>query len=70
VLPPSERRNYKGAFDAFSRIITEEGVTALWKGAVPTMSRAISLNCAQLVSYEASKEKLQATLKGSGTFAI
>lgn len=69
-LPPAERRNYKGAFDAFSRIVAEEGVTALWKGAVPTMSRAISLNCAQLVSYEASKEKLQVSMKGSSSFTI
>ena len=69
-LPVAERRNYKSAFDAFNRIIAEEGVTSLWKGAVPTMSRAISLNCAQLVSYETVKESLTASLKTASPFTI
>ena len=69
-LPVAERRNYKGALDAFSRIIAEEGVPSLWKGAVPTMTRAISLNCAQLVSYETVKESLTASLKGSSALTI
>lgn len=69
-LPVAERRNYKSALDAFSRIIAEEGVTSLWKGAVPTMSRAISLNCAQLVSYETVKESLTASMKTASPFTI
>lgn len=60
TLPPAERRNYKGVFNALTRIVNEEGVTALWKGAVPTMTRAISLNMAMMVSYEESKERLVA----------
>ena len=31
VLPEAERRNYKNVFDAFSRIVSEEGVTSLCK---------------------------------------
>ena len=45
-------------FDAFGRIIKEEGVTSLWRGALPTMTRAIALNVAMLVSYDTVKENL------------
>lgn len=58
TLPLHERRNYKHVFDALSRITKEEGVTNLWRGALPTMSRAISLNVAMLVSYDTVKEHL------------
>ena len=46
TLPAEQRRNYKNVFDAFSRIVKEEGVTSCWKGSVPTMLRAMSLNTA------------------------
>ena len=59
ALPVEERRNYKGAFDAFSRIVSEEGVFALWKGAIPTMTRATALNIAMMVSYDTVREKLE-----------
>lgn len=55
-LPEAERRNYKNVVDAFTRIVSEEGVTALWRGAVPTMSRAVALNMSMLVSYDTAKE--------------
>ncbi len=47
--------------------MNEEGVTALWKGAVPTMSRAISLNMAMMVSYEEAKERLAAATGRPGS---
>jgi len=58
TLPPAERRNYKNVFDAFGKIVKDEGVTNLWRGALPTMTRAISLNVAMLVSYDTVKDKL------------
>lgn len=58
VLPMEERRNYSGVFNALTRIVSEEGITSLWKGAVPTMTRACSLNVAMMVSYETAKEKI------------
>ena len=58
TLPPAERRNYKHVFDAFARIVREEGIRACWNGATPTMARAISLNVAMLVTYEESKERI------------
>ena len=56
TLPEAERRNYKNVVDAFTRIVAEEGVTSLWKGAVPTMMRASALNVSMLVSYETAKD--------------
>lgn len=58
TLPPAERRNYTNVFNAFNRIVKEEGVTTCWKGAVPTIVRAISLNVSMLVTYDECKERL------------
>jgi solute carrier family 25 (mitochondrial oxoglutarate transporter), member 11 len=58
TLPPELRRNYKNFFDAFGRIVREEGILSCWKGATPTVVRAMSLNLGMLVSYDESKERL------------
>ena len=55
-LPPAERRNYTSVFNALTRIIKEEGVTTLWRGATPTIARAIVVNAAQLGTYSQAKE--------------
>lgn len=60
-LPPDQRRNYKSVFDALGRIIKEEGVVTLWRGAVPTMGRAMVVNAAQLASYSQAKQGLLET---------
>lgn len=65
-LPPAERRNYKNVFNALTRITTEEGVTTLWRGAVPTIGRAVVVNAAQLASY--SQVIITKTLFFAGTF--
>ena len=57
-LPPDQRRNYNNVVDAFRRIVKEEGVLALWRGATPTVIRAVVLNLAMLASYEEVKEQL------------
>ncbi|XP_016972031.1 mitochondrial 2-oxoglutarate/malate carrier protein [Drosophila rhopaloa] len=55
-LPPEERRNYKNVGDAFARIVKEEGVTALWRGCMPTVGRAMVVNMVQLASYSQLKK--------------
>jgi len=70
TLPEAERRNYKGVFDAFGTIIKEEGVTSLWKGSAATMLRAMSLNCAMLVSYDTVKEMMTKKFGADAKFKI
>lgn len=56
TLPAAQRRNYKNAFHALYRISADEGVFALWKGAGPTVVRAMALNMGMLASYDQSVE--------------
>ncbi|KAH9561982.1 hypothetical protein CY35_05G049800 [Sphagnum magellanicum] len=56
TLPEAQRRHYKNAFHALSRITKDEGVLALWKGAGPTVVRAMALNMGMLASYDQSVE--------------
>lgn len=57
-LPVENRRNYTNVFNACARIVREEGFTALWRGSVPTMVRAVMLNLGMLATYDQAKEKL------------
>lgn len=57
-LPPAERRNYAHVFDALARIVREEGVTRLWRGAIPTATRAMIVNAAQMPTYSQAKQAL------------
>ncbi|XP_030371052.1 mitochondrial 2-oxoglutarate/malate carrier protein-like [Scaptodrosophila lebanonensis] len=54
-LPPAERRNYKNVANALMRITKEEGLTALWRGSLPTVGRAMVVNMTQLASYSQFK---------------
>jgi len=60
-LPPDKRRNYKNVFDALLRMYREEGLTTLWRGAIPTMGRAMVVNAAQLASYSQAKQAIMGT---------
>lgn len=52
TLPPEKRRNYKGVGDALMRIVKEEGPGGLFRGAGPTVVRAMSLNMGMLASND------------------
>lgn len=54
-LPAAERRNYKGVINALSRMASEEGISALWRGCIPTIGRAMVVNMTQLASYSQFK---------------
>ncbi|KAL6423878.1 hypothetical protein ACFW04_010368 [Cataglyphis niger] len=60
-LPTEKRNNYKNVINGISDVRKVEGFTALWKGAVPTMSRAAIVNGAQLGTYSRAKVMLQNT---------
>lgn len=57
-MPVEQRRNYRNAFDAIARMAREEGVATLWRGATPTVVRAIVLNMAQLATFAEFKAQL------------
>merc|ERR1712080_636182 len=56
-----KRRNYSSVFNALARIYKEEGVATLWRGATPTMARAMVVNAAQLASYSQAKQFIMGT---------
>ncbi len=60
-LPVDQRRNYKNVFDALFRIFREEGLFTMWRGAIPTMGRAMVVNAAQLASYSQAKQLILQT---------
>lgn len=60
-LPVNERRNYRNVLHALARISKEEGVLAMWRGAGPTVGRAMVVNAAQLASYSQAKQALLST---------
>ncbi|KAJ2940396.1 hypothetical protein O0L34_g75 [Tuta absoluta] len=55
-LPKEQRRNYRNVADALMRIVKEEGVLKLWRGATPTVARAMVVNAAQLSTYSQARE--------------
>ena len=57
-IPEEARRNYSGVFNAFSRIVADEGIGALYTGAMATMMRACALNMFMLVSFDTAKESM------------
>jgi solute carrier family 25 oxoglutarate transporter 11 len=61
----TERANYKGVFNALSRIASAEGVGALWAGAGPTVARAMALNFGQLAFFSEAKMRLKGKMGSS-----
>lgn len=58
MLPVEQRRNYSGVGGALTSIVKEEGVAGLFKGAVPTATRAMALNFGMLGFNTLAKDKL------------
>jgi solute carrier family 25 oxoglutarate transporter 11 len=54
----AEKRNYKGIFDAISRMVSEEGVGTLWRGTLPLVARGAAMNLGQMASYDTAKEMI------------
>ncbi|XP_058750151.1 mitochondrial dicarboxylate/tricarboxylate transporter DTC [Vicia villosa] len=62
TLPIAQRRNYTNAIQALYRIGADEGILSLWKGAGPTVVRAMALNMGMLASYDQSVEFFKDTV--------
>jgi solute carrier family 25 (mitochondrial oxoglutarate transporter), member 11 len=54
--PLADRKGYTGVGNAISRIVKEEGFSALYRGYPPTLLRAICMNVGQLMTYDISKD--------------
>lgn len=67
-LPVEQRRNYKNVFQAFGRIVREEGLLTLWRGSTPTVLRAMSMNLGMLTTYDEIKERLNRSTGTKDTF--
>lgn len=65
TLPPDQKRNYRNWHDALRKIVKKEGFRSLWKGATPTIVKAMVMNLGLLVSYEECKMRLRKHL-GNG----
>ncbi|KAL3531735.1 hypothetical protein ACH5RR_005256 [Cinchona calisaya] len=57
-LPPGVPRRYTGAIDAYSKIVRQEGVAALWTGLGPNVARNAIINAAELASYDQVKQTI------------
>eukprot|EP00826_Nyctotherus_ovalis_P035911 TRINITY_DN3130_c0_g1_i1.p1 TRINITY_DN3130_c0_g1~~TRINITY_DN3130_c0_g1_i1.p1 ORF type:complete len:317 (-),score=83.76 TRINITY_DN3130_c0_g1_i1:232-1182(-) len=62
TLPAELQRKYRNVVHALTSVIKEEGIVKLWKGAPPTVCRAMAANLAMLTTYEEAKERLTARL--------
>lgn len=57
-------------FKLWSGVIAEKGVKGLWVGSIPTMYRAIVINCAQLASYSQFKELIADYMSNNKQFLL
>jgi len=58
MLPAEQRRNYRGVFHALGSIASSEGPGGLFKGWLPTATRAMALNFGMLAFNAQAKEML------------
>lgn len=57
-LPPGVPKKYPSALGAYSIIVKQEGVGALWTGLGPNIARNAIINAAELASYDQIKQTL------------
>ena len=59
TMPPEQRRNYTGVGNALARIVREEGFLSMFKGCLPVVTRAMSLNVGMLAGHDATLDWLK-----------
>lgn len=62
TLPVDQRRNYKGMQDVFTRIYTEEGFGAFYRGVVPFSQRAALVGVFQVATMDQFTDLFAQTL--------
>ena len=61
TLPPHKQRRYRHALDGLVRMLREEGVASLFRGAGANCARGVLMTASQLASYDAFKHALLGT---------
>ncbi len=56
MVEASQRRGYRNVFDAIYKTAKTEGVTALWRGGIPNLTRGAVVSMTQLATYDQAKE--------------
>ncbi|QHO24646.1 Mitochondrial uncoupling protein [Arachis hypogaea] len=82
-LPPGVPRRYSGSLNAYSTIVKQEGIAALWTSLGPNIARNAIINAAELASNDQVKSRMMGdssykstldcflkTLKNDGPFAF
>ncbi|XP_004514487.1 mitochondrial uncoupling protein 1-like [Cicer arietinum] len=57
-LPAGVPRRYTGSLNAYSTIVKQEGIGALWTGIGPNVARNAIINAAELASYDQVKQTI------------
>ncbi|KAK2396499.1 mitochondrial uncoupling protein [Trifolium repens] len=57
-LPPGVPKRYSGSLNAYSSIVRQEGVRALWTGLGPNIARNSIISAAELASYDQVKRTI------------
>lgn len=56
LRPVEQRRGYRNCFHALYRITKDEGLMTLWRGCLPMIFRAMSMNFGMLASYDMAQQ--------------
>ena len=68
LLPKEQRRGYSNCFTALARITREEGLWTLWRGCLPMIFRAMSMNFGMMASYDQAQQFFDKKL-GKGLYS-
>lgn len=55
---PVQRFNYRHALHGVYRMVSDEGVSSLFRGITPNVARAVLMNASQLATYDFFKHSL------------
>lgn len=58
---PANRYHYPNALVGLYRMVSKEGVVALFRGVTPNCIRAVLMNASQLATYDVAKDGLLAS---------
>ncbi|KAJ1606989.1 oxoglutarate/malate translocator protein [Cryptosporidium canis] len=52
LLPVDQRKSYRNVLQVLRHVIREEGFFSMWKGSLPSVIRAMSINMGMLATYD------------------